>query len=244
VKEALARHTWFSRLFEITRTDAVVSWWVGSRAFLGEDPPARLTAWPELRRVNVAKTPRPLMDLPMSGGSVDYEAFAATVSRFLTRTPLTDLATCDRAAPRFQWTHEALQLVTSRAGRTLALRAMQRGSADAFDAALGRATKALLVAREWKAAAIALDVLGERALAAAAALLPTEVAASPPQVADDGAFGRGAGAFMAHRWLAMHGDCFAPTERAKLVAILTPMAQSSGARELEQLLTPALGPTA
>ena len=51
VGESLSRHTWFSRLFEMERTDTVIRWWVGSRIFLGETPPARLSAWPELRRV-------------------------------------------------------------------------------------------------------------------------------------------------------------------------------------------------
>jgi hypothetical protein len=38
VLDALSRHSLLSRIFEITRTDTVVSWWVGSGTFLGTDP--------------------------------------------------------------------------------------------------------------------------------------------------------------------------------------------------------------
>src|SRR5262249_4985215 len=67
VGDALSRHTWFSRMFDLTRTDTDLRWWTGSERFLGTDPPRRLTAWPELRRVSETRTPRPLMDLPTSG---------------------------------------------------------------------------------------------------------------------------------------------------------------------------------
>ena len=51
VHEALARHSWFARVLDVARTDTSVSWWIGSRTYLGVDPPRRLQAWPELRRV-------------------------------------------------------------------------------------------------------------------------------------------------------------------------------------------------
>src|SRR5512135_3276184 len=69
--DALSRHTWLSRMFDLTRQDVEVRWWTGKETFLGEDPPARLLAWPELRRVQQIATPRPLMDLPTSGAAVD-----------------------------------------------------------------------------------------------------------------------------------------------------------------------------
>src|SRR5438105_4549660 len=70
VGEALERHTWFSRVLDITRTDTSVSFWVGKRTYLGVDPPGRLLAWPELRRVHIDKVPRPLAELPGAGGHV------------------------------------------------------------------------------------------------------------------------------------------------------------------------------
>ncbi len=60
--DALSRHSWFSRMFELARTDVEVKWWTGKQVFLGEEPPSRLTAWPELRKVVQTRTPRPLME--------------------------------------------------------------------------------------------------------------------------------------------------------------------------------------
>ena len=115
VGEAVSRHTWFSRALEITRTDTNVSFWVGKRTFLGKEPPTRLLAWPELRRVHVDKTPRTLLDLPAAGGHVDLQAFADGVGAWLRKTPLTDLATCARTLPKFAWSRETLELVSTRA---------------------------------------------------------------------------------------------------------------------------------
>jgi len=56
VLDALARHTWFARVLDVARTDTIVSWWTGSRTYLGIEAPRRLRAWPELRRVNVVAT--------------------------------------------------------------------------------------------------------------------------------------------------------------------------------------------
>jgi hypothetical protein len=165
--EALARHTWFSRALDITRTDTKVSFWVGKRTFLGIDPPGRLLAWPDLRRVHVDKVPRPLADLPSAGGHVAPAVFSAGVSAWLRKTPLTDLATCARATPAFAWTPETLALLTTRAGRTLALRALEGVIALDVETALGRATKPLIAARAAQPLAIVAALLGERSLAAA-----------------------------------------------------------------------------
>jgi hypothetical protein len=239
--DALSRHTLLSRMFEIARTDTTISWWVGSSTFLGAEPPARLMAWPELRRVNVAKTPRALMDLPAFGGGVRAEGFEASVCAILTKTPMTDLATAGRVGPRFAWTTETLSLVATRAGRTLALRALGPVPNDAVDEAIGRATRALLVQRAWKAAAIALDVLGERALVGAEVALakPDE----PPALGQgDASFARAAGAYVARRWIAMHGECFGGRERGALLRALEPMAQGKAVKELEELMSPAALP--
>jgi hypothetical protein len=240
IGEALSRHTWFSRWLEIARTDTVVSWWVGSRSFLGTTPPSRLMAWPELRRVNVEKAARPLMDLPASGGAVDADAFAQSIGRFLARTPLTDVATCHRTAPVFQWTAESLGLVATRPGRTLVGRALGFVPSNLVDGALGQSTRRLVLARAWQSAGIALDLLGERALAQAIAADPRS---DPPPFSkdprDDAAYARVAGALVGRQFIATHGEVFAEDERRRLLARLEPAATSALARQLETALSGA-----
>jgi hypothetical protein len=160
------------------------------------------------------------------------------VCALLAKTPLTDLATAGRASPRFVWTAEALALVGTRAGRTLALRALGPSPHDTVDEAIGRATRALLTQRAWRPATIALDLLGERAIAAAEVMLakPDE----PPALGlRDATFARAAGAYVARQWIAAHGECFADAERGGLLRALAPMAPPSAVQELEQLLAPA-----
>ena len=147
VGDTLSRHTWFSRMFELARTDIDLQWWTGSERFLGTEPPKRLTAWPELRRVTETRTPRPLMDLPTSSAAIDPTRFAMAIETFLRKTPLTDLATLSRAVPAFAWNHENLSLAATNAGRTIVTRALALLPQRAVDAALGRATKQLFVAK-------------------------------------------------------------------------------------------------
>src|SRR5262249_1897587 len=85
--DALSRHTWCSRMFGLARTDIEVRWWTGSERFLGTDPPKRLTAWPEVRRVTQTRTPHPLMELPSSGSAVDQQRFSMLTQAFLQKTP-------------------------------------------------------------------------------------------------------------------------------------------------------------
>lgn len=145
VREALSRHTWLARVLDVARTDTDVSWWTGSKRFLGVVPPARLQAWPELRRVAVTRTRRFLLELePLA---VERERLVAAVALLLERTPLTSLATCTRAAPAFAWSGATLGLVATRAGQTLAARALDRLPAGEVDAVLERATRELVAAR-------------------------------------------------------------------------------------------------
>jgi hypothetical protein len=239
--EALSRHTWFSRLFEIARTDTVVSWWVGSRTFLGTSPPERLTAWPELRRVQVDRTPRSLAELPEKGGAVDKEQFLKVLQSFLGKVPLTDLANVTRAEPAFAWTREALELVGSRAGRTLATRALLYSPEDAVASALGRATRQLFAVQSWKAAEIAMTLLGELVLTSAQIAIH-EPDGKPPalysKTNDDALFARSAGAFVAMREIAMHGEAFGAEQRARMLALLTPLANTPAGKEIAAMLEP------
>ena len=141
VGEAVARHSWLARLMEVARTDTTVSWWTGSRTFLGVAPPARLKAWPDLRRVRL--TPASVPVLALHPLAVDPAVLEGALAAILTRTPLTDIATCTREAPRFAWTTWTLGLVASRGGRTLAIRAVERLPATEAAKVLERATREL-----------------------------------------------------------------------------------------------------
>jgi hypothetical protein len=139
---ALYRHTWLGRVLEVGRTDTLVSWWLGSRAFLGTEPPSRLQAWPRVRRVNVTRNRFGLLELrPIA---VDRSRLVEALDLLLKCTPLTDIATCAREEPRFEWHAANLGLVATRSGRTLALRALALLPPEAVDVALGRAMRDLL----------------------------------------------------------------------------------------------------
>jgi hypothetical protein len=238
IGEALSRHTWFSRIFDIERTDTVVRWWTGSQTFLGTPAPGRLTAWPELRRVHIERTPRPLMDLPATAGALDEAAFGRTLAALLAKTPLTDIATAHRASPAFQWTSETLGFIGARTGRTLAMRALSLAPSGKVDAALGRATLQLFKAQAWQAAMAALDVLGERALAEAETLLgTTDKPLAATDSTDDGSFARAAGALVARQTIATRGESFSETERARLLALLEPRAASPAAMQVQALFS-------
>jgi hypothetical protein len=237
--DALSRHTWLSRMFELARTDVEVKWWTGSETFLGEEPPARLTAWPEIRRVQQTRTPRPLMDLPTSGGAVDTSRFASVVEALLSRTPLTDLATIDRAAPLFAWRHETLTLCATNAGRTVILRALAQLPSPQVDAALGRATRQLFAAKALRAVSLAVDLLRDRALMAAEARIGLDREPDPLTLGpehNDASFAVSAGALAASHWIAQTGGGFAENERTLLLRVLAPAASSAAAREVKALL--------
>jgi len=234
--EALMRYTWTSRLFAMKRKDATVSWWTGSRAYRGEEPPARLMAWPDLRRVNVARADRAITDLVAHGGVMELaQPWNDVLTRLLRATPLTDFATCARAASRFVWSQESLAVVRSPVARTLALRAAALESDEDADAALGHATRALLAARAWRDANDALDFLGHRALAAA------QSSPSWPGATggiDDASFARAAGALVARKWIDEPSAGLALGERRRLGPILDVASRSVATRELQELTMP------
>jgi hypothetical protein len=126
--DALSRHTVFSRVLEIGRTDTRVSWWTGSSTFRGSEPPPRLLSWPELRRVHVYRKVHPLSDLPAETKDFDPSLFYDTLRRWLAMSPITDLATANRIEIKFAWSESTLALVASPVGRTLAARAIRAGS--------------------------------------------------------------------------------------------------------------------
>jgi hypothetical protein len=239
-QEALGRHTWFSRLFAVHRRDTAVSWWVGSSTFRGKEPPKRLFLWPEVRRVNVERAERGLMELLDHGGPAEHApAFAIVVSQLLRATPLTDFATCGREAPPFVWTRETLAMVRTPVARTLALRAVALASSDLVDAALGRATRALFAAKQWKDAGVALEFLGHRAMSLA------QGSGSPSvEGTEEAVFARAAGAMVARRWLDDPAANLPEAERRRLAPVFDAAARASAARELAALMDAPRAPRA
>jgi hypothetical protein len=159
--EALSRHTYLARLLELERKDVRVSFWAGSRLFLGAKPPPRLLAWPDVRRVRTETLPRALATLADHGGKVDKERWRALLDRILRLSPLTDIATMARETPTFGWTAESLGLVATHAGRTLALRALAGIDDESLLTTLGRSSRLLLSGEAWRALGLVMELLGE-----------------------------------------------------------------------------------
>jgi hypothetical protein len=103
IADVLARHATFARVFELARTDRIVHWWTGSARFRGELPPSRLTAWKEIRRVHIDATKVPLASMSAGVTGVVDQEWSEALAIWLTRSPLTDLATAGRASPTFAW---------------------------------------------------------------------------------------------------------------------------------------------
>jgi hypothetical protein len=238
VGDALSRHTWLSRMFDLARTDIDVRWWTGSERFLGTEPPARLVAWPEIRRVTQTRTPHPLMELPQSGGAAPVSRFTSLVQALLMKTPLTDLATVARPTPAFVWTNENLPIVSTHAGRTIVLRALAPQPAATVSGALGRATRLLFAAKAMRALFVAADLLRDRALMLATARLDEDdfspITLNAGQ--EDASFALGVGALVATQWIAQTGGGFGEEDRRKILRVLHVAASSAAAKEVQALL--------
>jgi hypothetical protein len=128
LEEAVCRHATFGRALDVRRVDTRVSWWTGSASFRGQDPPARVLAWPGLRRVDVQRSEVALVDMA-EGVAVEADGWLEAVARWLALSPLSDLTRAGRQQPRFVWTRESLRLVASVGGRNLALRALSHAGA-------------------------------------------------------------------------------------------------------------------
>ncbi|MBI3203523.1 MAG: hypothetical protein HYZ29_18440 [Myxococcales bacterium] len=129
IGEALSRHTTFCRLLEVVRVDTHVSFWVGRRVFRGAQPPKRLLRWRGVRRVSERHESVRLAEMTPATPTATPE-FESTLQALIAASPLTDLATATRQLPVFRWSGAALSLVSSSAGRTLAVRALERISAQ------------------------------------------------------------------------------------------------------------------
>jgi hypothetical protein len=236
VGDALSRHTLFGRMFDLTRVDTKLTWWTGSATFLGTEVPNRLRLWPELRQVREERTPRRLMELAHAGKSqTPVVLFESVVAKFLSKSPLTDLATCDRPAPAFEWTPVNLGFIGTRNGRTLTLRALDRLRRGDVEDTLGRATRRLLDVRATTALSRVVDLLKERVLERAYAMLAIGRTPEGNALGDtsDRALALGLGAFAAVTELR---ETRASTDRDALLKILEPYTQSAAARDLSKQL--------
>jgi hypothetical protein len=257
--EALARHTLFARMLEISRTDRAISWWTGKALFLGEEVPARLTAWPEFRKVQIDEQHHPLVTLPAHGGRVDPLGFREAVGRFLGRTPLTDFAYLHRDAgddslfPPFSLTASHLALLGTRAGRTLALRAECTGNVDrslgpqnslgTADRALGRAVRLLAHGGGgWGRATAPIAYLGERVLRRAQQELASASDPKPLVLPSDpeAIVALTWGAAWAQLEIALHGESFSALERRGLLALIAPLASHGAASDVKARLEASL----
>jgi hypothetical protein len=116
---ALARHGLFHNIFELNRTDIKVSWWTGSATFLGQTPPARLTALPGVRRV---REERLFVGFPDLLGGVEAQP---VISALLRRTPLTQLLSVGRDAPVLRWEEAVFLLRDAEIARAVAYAAVR-----------------------------------------------------------------------------------------------------------------------
>ena len=136
IAEAVSRHTCFARVLEVVRTDTRVAWWAGSASFRGEPPSPRLLTWREFRRVHVEPHTVRLSEMPDGVTALHPEQFNAALALWLTRSPLTDIATMTRESPPFAWSLPTLALIKSPKGQVLASRIVARHPLKSLEPAL------------------------------------------------------------------------------------------------------------
>lgn len=91
----VARHTILHLVPGLGRTDVRVSFWAGRREFHGEEPPRRLTAWPNMRRVHEER-----WRVGCFAEAASHAQGGEVVRALLDASPLTDLLNPVRIEPR------------------------------------------------------------------------------------------------------------------------------------------------
>ncbi|MEM9691986.1 MAG: hypothetical protein AAGA56_05550, partial [Myxococcota bacterium] len=129
LEEAVSRHATFSRVLMLRRIDKSVSWWTGSASFRGQQPPARLLQWPSLRNVQIDEHAVDLIDLA-ADLPVEPERYLDVLGSWLASSPLTDIGTSHRSVPFFSWGRHTLAVISTVAGRNLAMRALSHSADD------------------------------------------------------------------------------------------------------------------
>lgn len=181
--EALARHATFAQVLATTRVDTAVSWWTGHETFAGRAPPARLLAWPALRRVRLARTERKLAALATGCPRLDPDEHRRALAALVAASPLTDLAAAARTEPPFAFGAASLALLSTDAGLWLAFRAIDRAGPPAGTlAALVEAAKSIAGAADPLPSRVRalIDVLRTRPEA------PPSASVNAPSRPDDG----------------------------------------------------------
>ena len=118
-RRVLARHALFHNLFDISRTDVKVSWWTGSKRFLGQRPPARLTTWRGVRRVREESSVAGYDELLASAEA------SPVMATLLRRTPLTQLLANHTSAPALHWEDATFLLRDVELARAVAYEAVR-----------------------------------------------------------------------------------------------------------------------
>ncbi|MGZ3473772.1 MAG: hypothetical protein ACXWUG_05205 [Polyangiales bacterium] len=132
VRAAILRHAWLGDLPRVALARTEVRWWVGGASFVGKEPPKRLLAWPEVRRVRkdtrsveMLRVLELFADRPEVAGLAELHARA--FAAFFAASPLTDLTLAGRLSPPFVWSESLARLVASPAGARVARRAIGFG---------------------------------------------------------------------------------------------------------------------
>lgn len=90
--EALARHAVVDAACRAVREDIHLSWWTGTATFYGTRPPARLSIWPNFRRVRQNTERTPLLRAATSAGSTRVRsARRLLLEQWSVASPLTPL---------------------------------------------------------------------------------------------------------------------------------------------------------
>lgn len=163
----VARHTILHLFPTLFRTDARISFWVGRREFHGQAPPARLTAWPKVRRVHEERWRVGCL----AEAAADPAGGAEVVRALLAGSPLTDLLTPLRLDPRLDFSQLRRVLAEPEVCRIVAYRYLEEGL-DRVGAPVAQAVVALLGTRgaATGGAAFALSFVSHLHLCALAAL--------------------------------------------------------------------------
>lgn len=85
--ELVGRHVTFVGVPRLVRFDVDVRYWIGERSYRGEAPPARLLAWPKLRRVQQSKSRIGAEGLCDHAGQSAGIAFRAALAELARRVP-------------------------------------------------------------------------------------------------------------------------------------------------------------
>ncbi|HEX2568632.1 MAG TPA: hypothetical protein VH877_03665 [Polyangia bacterium] len=131
--DLVARHTVLHLFPELGRNDVRVTFWAGRREFHGEEPPGRLLAWRNLRRVREER-----WRVNCFSEAAAHPLGGAVVRALLDGSPLTDLLHPLRAEPKFELGRAASVLVEPQVCRLVAYHLLAQGL-DRVGSTLGQA---------------------------------------------------------------------------------------------------------